>query len=76
MKREMDIVESLIRSAGRRVDPPDDAYRQVLASATDAFRRKSARQRQRRWVAAGRRGRNARRGLSPDDAVERARRPR
>jgi len=51
MKREMDIVESLIRSAGRRVDPPDDAYRQVLTSATDAFRRKSTRQRQRRWVA-------------------------
>lgn len=51
MKREMDIVESLIRSAGRRADPPDDAYRRVLASATDAFRRTSARRRQRRWFA-------------------------
>jgi ferric-dicitrate binding protein FerR (iron transport regulator) len=51
MKRETDIVELLIRNAGRRVDPPDDAYRQVLHAASDAFRRKSARRRQGRWFA-------------------------
>jgi ferric-dicitrate binding protein FerR (iron transport regulator) len=51
MNQEIDIVESLIRNAGRRVDPPEDAYRQVLVAATDAFHRKSARRRQGRWFA-------------------------
>jgi ferric-dicitrate binding protein FerR (iron transport regulator) len=51
MKRETDIVESLIRDAGRRVDPPEDAYRKVLGAATEAFRRKSSQRRQRRWFA-------------------------
>jgi ferric-dicitrate binding protein FerR (iron transport regulator) len=52
MKQETDIVEVLLRQAGRRVDPPEDAYRTVLAAASDAFRRKASRQRQRRWFAA------------------------
>ena len=51
MKPETDIVELLIRNTGRRVDPPEDAHRQVLGAATDAFRRKSARRRQGRWFA-------------------------
>jgi ferric-dicitrate binding protein FerR (iron transport regulator) len=51
MNEPTDIVESLIRSAGRRADPPADAYREVLMAATDAFRRKSARHRQGRWFA-------------------------
>jgi ferric-dicitrate binding protein FerR (iron transport regulator) len=51
MKQETDIVETLLRRAGRRVDPPEDAYRAVLAAASDAFRRKASRQRQRRWFA-------------------------
>jgi ferric-dicitrate binding protein FerR (iron transport regulator) len=55
MKQEMDIVESLIRSAGRRAEPPEDAYRQTLAAATDAFRSKAAQRRQRQlgiWAGA------------------------
>jgi hypothetical protein len=51
MNPETDIVESLLRRAGRRVEPPRDAYHHVLAVASDAFRRKAARQRQRRWLA-------------------------
>lgn len=51
MKQEIDIVESLIRNAGRRVDPPEDAHREVLVAATDVFRRKLARRRQGRWFA-------------------------
>jgi ferric-dicitrate binding protein FerR (iron transport regulator) len=38
-----DLVASLIRAAGRRTAPPEDAYRQVLAAATAAFREKKAR---------------------------------
>lgn len=55
MKPDTDIVESLIRSAGRRVEPPEDAYRQTLVAATAAFRSKVARRRQRRlgiWAGA------------------------
>ncbi len=44
-----DIVESLITAAGRRVEPPEDAYRQVYVAASAAFREKAARRRQRRW---------------------------
>lgn len=51
MESEPDIVETLIRRAGRRVEPPEDAYRQVLAAATGAFRDKAARRRQRRQFA-------------------------
>lgn len=50
MEREADIVESLLRSAGRRVEPPADAYRDVLAAAHDAFRRKASRRRDRRLL--------------------------
>lgn len=49
MESEPDIVASLIRSAGRRVEPPEEAYRQVLAAATGAYRVKVTRRRQRLW---------------------------
>lgn len=55
MKPEMDIVESLIRSAGRRSEPPEAAYRQTLDAATAAFRSKVARRRLRQlgiWAGA------------------------
>jgi ferric-dicitrate binding protein FerR (iron transport regulator) len=45
-----DMVASLIRAAGRRMRPPDDAYREVLAAATAAFREKTARRRERTWL--------------------------
>ena len=51
MKQETDIVEMLLRRAGRRVEPPDAAYQDVLAAATAAFRRKTGQRRQRRWLA-------------------------
>ena len=51
MNPDTDIVETLLLRAGRRIDPPRDAYHQVLAAASAAFRRKAARQRQRRWIA-------------------------
>jgi hypothetical protein len=47
MERETDIVESLIRSAGRRVEPPEEAYRLVFAAATAALRSRMARRRRR-----------------------------
>ena len=50
MERDVDIVESLVRSGGRRVEPPEDAYRQVFAGAHDAFRHRSARQQERTWL--------------------------
>lgn len=50
MHQETDIVASLIRSAGRRTEPPEEAYRQVFAAASDAFRRKAARRRDRLWL--------------------------
>lgn len=50
MEREVDIVESLLRNAGRRAEPPPDAYREVYAAAHDAFRRKASRRRDRRWL--------------------------
>jgi len=46
-----DLVASLIRAAGRRTAPPEDAYLQVLGAATAAFREKSTRRRQRTWLA-------------------------
>jgi len=45
-----DLVASLIRAAGRRTEPPEQAYRQVLSAATDAFRRKTARRHERTWL--------------------------
>jgi len=44
------MVASLIRAAGRRSAPPEDAYRQVLDAATAAFREKTARRRERAWM--------------------------
>ena len=45
-----DIVASLIRAAGRRAQPPEDAYQQVLIAATAAFRGKIAERRGRNWM--------------------------
>ncbi len=50
MEKSSDIVESLIRTAGRRADPPEEAYRQVFAAASAAFRAKTARRRERMWL--------------------------
>lgn len=47
MRPETDIVESLIRSSGRRIEPPADAYQEVFIAAHAAFREKSARRRER-----------------------------
>lgn len=49
-KNGPDIVASLIQAAGRRTDPPADAYQQVLAAATEAFRGKVAERRGRNWM--------------------------
>ncbi len=45
-----DLVASLIRAAGRRTEPPEEAYRQVLSAATAAFREKTAKRRERTWL--------------------------
>jgi len=50
MQNESDLIESLIRTAGRRADPPEESYRLVLAAATAAFRAKTARRRERQWA--------------------------
>jgi len=50
MDKQSDLVESLVRTAGRRTEPPDDAYVQTLAAATAAFREKTARRRERTWA--------------------------
>lgn len=50
MQNEPDIVESLIRSAGRRAQPPEEAYRQVLAAATATLRERTARRSERQWL--------------------------
>ena len=50
-----DLVASLIRAAGRRAEPPVDAYQQVFTAATAAFREKTAKRRERTlllWAAA------------------------
>jgi ferric-dicitrate binding protein FerR (iron transport regulator) len=47
MEPGQDIVESLIRSAGRRAVPPEEAYRDVFAAASEAFRDKVSRRRDR-----------------------------
>jgi ferric-dicitrate binding protein FerR (iron transport regulator) len=49
-KNGPDIVASLIRAAGRRTEPPEDAYQQVLNAATAAFRGKIAERRGRNWM--------------------------
>lgn len=48
--QEPDLVATLIRAAGKREEPPEEAYRQVLAAANAAFREKTARRRERLWV--------------------------
>ncbi len=45
-----DLVASLIRAAGRRIEPPADAYQRVLTAATAAFREKTAKRRGRTWM--------------------------
>lgn len=49
MKRDADIVETLIQSAGRRTEPPEDAYRRVFLAAHASFREKVQRRR-RAWL--------------------------
>ena len=49
MKPDTDIVEMLIRSAGRRTEPPADAYEQVFAAAHASFRDK-VQGRRRAWT--------------------------
>ncbi len=46
MQTESDLIELLIHTAGRRMEPPPYAYRQVLAAATTSFRAKSIRRRE------------------------------
>ncbi len=45
-----DMLAQLIRTAGRREDPPQHAYEQTLAAATDAYHTKIRSRRQRRLV--------------------------
>jgi len=55
MESDMDLVESLIRKAGRRIEPPAAASRQVYAAASAALREKLSRRRGRiqlAWAAA------------------------
>ena len=47
-----DLVASLIRAAGRRIEPPAEAYQRVLTAATAAFREKAAKRRGRTWMLA------------------------
>ncbi|HWN06835.1 MAG TPA: FecR family protein [Steroidobacteraceae bacterium] len=49
MKPDTDIVEMLIRSAGRRAEPPADAHGQVFAAAHASFRAK-IQGRRRAWI--------------------------
>lgn len=49
---EMDTVARLIRTAGRRADPPAEAYGQTLAVVTEAWRAKLRARRQRQLLVA------------------------
>lgn len=49
-QQEPDLVATLIRAAGKREAPPEDAYRQVLTAATAALREKTARRSERVWM--------------------------
>jgi ferric-dicitrate binding protein FerR (iron transport regulator) len=54
--REIEALAGLIRSAGRRADPPESARQRTLAIALEAWRGKTARVRRRRsarWLATG-----------------------
>jgi len=50
MQNETDLIESLLRRAGPRSEPPVDAYHQVHAAAITAFRAKTTRRRGRQRV--------------------------
>ncbi len=50
IEKETDLVESLLQRAGRRIEPPEEAYRQVHAAASAAFREKISRRRDRMWL--------------------------
>jgi len=55
-QREFEALAGLLRSAGRRIDPPETARQQAFAVAFEAWREKSATVRRRRsagWLAAG-----------------------
>jgi len=55
-QREFEALADLLRSAGRRIDPPEAARQQAFAVALEAWREKSATVRRRRstgWLAAG-----------------------
>src|SRR5687767_4454713 len=55
-QREFEALADLLRSAGRRIDPPEAARQQAFAVALEAWREKSAtvrRRRSTRWLAAG-----------------------
>lgn len=45
-----DMVAALIQAAGRRTEPPEDAYRQVLDAAMTALREETRQRRQRTWL--------------------------
>ena len=45
-----DVIAALIRAAGPRIAPPEEAYQQVLVAATAAFRAHAARRRDRNWL--------------------------
>jgi len=47
---DADMVAALIQAAGRRTEPPEDAYHQVLGAAMTALRQKTARRRERNWL--------------------------
>jgi len=51
MEHETDLVESLICRAGRRTEPPAEAYRQVYAAASAAWYEKTSRRRDRARLA-------------------------
>ena len=55
-QREFEALAGLLRSAGRRIAPPEAAREQAFAVAFEAWREKSATVRRRRsagWLAAG-----------------------
>lgn len=45
-----DMVAALIQVAGRRIEPPAEAHRQVLDAAMASLRQKTARRRERNWL--------------------------
>jgi ferric-dicitrate binding protein FerR (iron transport regulator) len=50
LRRDDDMLAQLIRTAGRRADPPQEAYDRALAAATHAYHQKIRSRRQRRLV--------------------------